>query len=67
MPIPRHEKSIAPRDAFRAIYIDLEGFTDEPPALLGLACEFEFQQVVLHEPLRPAASAKDLRVRSLSR
>lgn len=65
--IPDHERHITPTEAFRAIYLDLEGLVKEPPALLGWACEFDFEQVVLDVQLELPARGKRLSVRSLSK
>jgi hypothetical protein len=63
----KNYKQIAPKEAFRAIYIDFEGFMKDSPSLIGIACEYEFKQVVLSEGLYPAAEAKGLETASLER
>ena len=63
----KHYKQITPREAFRAIYIDFEGFMKDSPSLIGIACEYEFTQFVLSEPLYPAGEAKGLKGASLER
>ncbi|MFO7893703.1 MAG: hypothetical protein R6U63_08215 [Longimicrobiales bacterium] len=63
----KHYKQITPREAFRAMYIDFEGFKKGSPSLIGIACEYEFEQVVLSERLYPAAEAKGLKGASLER
>ena len=55
-------RHISSNEAFRALYIDFEGFMEESPSLMGIACEYEFEQVVLDESLRGAADAKRLRL-----
>ncbi len=43
------------RAARDAIYIDFEGFQDQPPALLGILVGGEFEQVVFDRSLAEAA------------
>lgn len=64
--VPRQEKEITPEESFRAVYLDFESLVKEPPALLGWACEFHFEQIVLDEQLELAADERSLRIRSLS-
>lgn len=45
----------------RAIYIDLEGFVDTSPSLVGMLVEDLFEQIVLDPGLATAAQAKGLR------
>jgi hypothetical protein len=59
-------KHITPTEAFRAVYVDFEGFAEKPPSLIGIVCEYEFYQVVLSEELRPAADYKGLRAQTVS-
>lgn len=62
---PKREKTIAPTEAFRAVYLDFEGLMKEPPALAGWACEFELTQVVLDQRLELAGRRSDLAVEGL--
>ncbi len=64
--LANHQNQITSQEAERAIYIDFEGFTEEPPALLGILVEDEFEQIVLQQNLKSAADFKDLRTVSLS-
>lgn len=48
----------------RGIYIDLKGFRDERPVVLGILIEDDFEQVVTDFEFGDAALAKQLRVRS---
>ena len=50
------------REAERGIHIDLEGFVDQPPSVLGVLIESEFKQWVLDPALKEAAKAKNLPV-----
>lgn len=63
--VPRKERAITREEARRAIYVDFEGFADQPPSLLGRACESEIRQIVLDPRLRAVAAGKGLRVASL--
>lgn len=59
---PRREKTITPKEAFRAVYLDFEGLMKDPPALAGWACEFDLTRVVLDQRLEPAARKRGLSV-----
>jgi hypothetical protein len=66
--MPRNpEKAISPREAVEAIYIDFEGFKDQAPSLIGILCEYDFEQIVLDPDLEEAARAKGIDVRPLSK
>jgi len=50
----------------RAIYLDFEGFTDQPPTLCGVMVDGEFSQVVFDERLEPAVRhAQDVKGRPI--
>jgi len=48
----------------RGIYIDFEGYENHPPALTGVLCEDQLEQVVFCTGIANAADAKGLRVAS---
>lgn len=48
------------KEAKRGIYMDFEGLRKEPPSLVGILTEEDFQQVVVDEGLQSAAEAKEL-------
>lgn len=50
--------SISIADAEKAIYVDFEGFEDQPPSLLGILIDGSLTQVILDSRLTPAAAAK---------
>src|SRR5438067_7680499 len=54
------ESVLSEADLNRAIYIDFEGFMNNPPTLLGYCCEQKFVQIVFDPALQSAASAKGL-------
>ena len=53
------EKKISLAEAERAIYIDFEGFEKEAPALLGVLIDGSFEQIILDEKFRGAATYKN--------
>ena len=56
----RYETSISKDDLRTAIYIDFEGFMEQPPTLIGLSCDRHFAQIVFDKTLSSAASEKHL-------
>jgi hypothetical protein len=54
--------ALTPEVARRAIYLDFEGFVQQPPALVGVLIESSFEIIVLDPVLRTAAAGKGLRV-----
>jgi hypothetical protein len=52
--------SIALHEATNGVYIDFEGQKKHPPALIGILCDDQFQQIVLDPRLKSAADAKSL-------
>jgi hypothetical protein len=58
-------RQITTTEAYRAFYVDFEGFVKKAPALIGIASEYQFEQVVLTPDLEGAARAKNLRLTSL--
>lgn len=51
----KRDRQITPTQAFRAVYIDFEGFQDEPPVLLGRLKEYSFSQLVVDPEYKPVA------------
>lgn len=58
-------RSISTAEAERAIFIDFEGFQDQPPSLLGMLVDGSLTQVALDPRLTAAALAKGCRVVAL--
>jgi hypothetical protein len=57
--------SISVAEAQRAIYVDFEGFQDQPPGLIGIMANGSLTQVVLDPRLNAAAEAKGCRMASI--
>jgi hypothetical protein len=57
-----YESSLTNDETLRAIYIDFEGFTNQPPTLVGYYLDQYFIQVVFDSALTSAALAKELAV-----
>jgi len=57
---------VYPSQAKRGIYVDLEGFKDKVPSLIGILVENDFEQIVLDPDLEQAALAKNLQVKSFA-
>jgi len=58
--------SISIADAEKAIYVDFEGFQDQPPSLLGILVDGTLTQVVLDPRLTAAAAAKGCMTAAIS-
>ena len=62
---PNTPSAVAPDAAQRGIYIDFRAVRGNPPALLGLLVEEDFDQVVFDTQYADAALAAELRINSL--
>lgn len=63
--VKKLHRSLSAAESERAIFVDFEGFQDQPPSLIGMLVDGSLTQVVLDPRLTAAASAKGCRVAAL--
>lgn len=49
----RADRQVSPDEAFRAVYVDFEGFKGEAPVLVGRLVEYDFEQKVVDQRFYP--------------
>lgn len=53
-------------EAFRGVYVDFEGFEDEPPVIVGCVVEYDFGHVVVDERFYPVTYPTGCKFREFS-